>query len=62
MPARLASNLRVKEVTSDQAICIWLRNPKTTRAVGLRFDSHLKEGIGIDSNVVLQNPTHAQRL
>jgi hypothetical protein len=32
----------------------------TKRDAGLRFDSHLKEGIGINSNVALQNPTHAQ--
>src|SRR6266478_2081932 len=35
-------------------------NPVIKRDARLRFDSHLKEGIGIDSSVALQNPTHAQ--
>ena len=34
-------------------------NPVIKRNARLRFDSHLKEGIRIDSSVVLQNPTHA---
>jgi hypothetical protein len=35
-------------------------NPITKRAARFHFDSHLKEGIRINSNVALQNPTHVQ--
>jgi hypothetical protein len=36
--------------------------PLTKHDSGLRFDSNLKEVMGINSNVALQNLTHAQRL